>query len=340
MSVLCKILVALSIGVQYCRAGSSSGTWVYYQTASINAKENCGDGNSLPACAPEYWGQANVADNVCGTGRVQSPIDISYSTTSTTLEPLEFGYNGTCSSQTLGGLPNTWKLDIDCGYAYFITWLGKRYYLKQFHFHAPSEYNIKGISYDCEVHLVHVSNDGKLLVVGVNMDASPLYPDNPFLDRFWVLPKTDTNGAADDFVGHEPNLELVSFDPYSSMLPQVRSYYNFAGSLTTPPCSEGVTWIEMANIITMSAAQLNTMKTSLANLEKTQVSTTTAQFGNNNRPLQASNNRQILYYEDPATPKTTTTTDKASDSTIFKESFFVVFLKCTVVFICVLNSIF
>jgi carbonic anhydrase len=121
----------------------------------------------------------------------------------------------------------------------------KKYALRQFHFHRPSEEKINGRSFDMTVHLVHMDENGKLAVVAVLLQEGS---DNPLVRELWTdLPREKEK---------EELFEKVQID-ISQILPSDRSYYTFSGSLTTPPCSEDVTWFVLKHSVTISAAEIN-----------------------------------------------------------------------------------
>jgi carbonic anhydrase len=121
----------------------------------------------------------------------------------------------------------------------------KKYELRQFHFHRPSEEKINGKRFDMTVHLVHMDEDGKLAVVAVLLQEGN---DNALVRELWTdLPHEKEK---------EELFEKVQID-ISQMLPSDRSYYTFSGSLTTPPCSEDVTWFVLKHPVTISAAEIS-----------------------------------------------------------------------------------
>jgi carbonic anhydrase len=148
-----------------------------------------------------------------------------------------------------------------------ITVQGKQYDLVQFHFHKPSEEKINGKASDMVVHLVHRDRDGKLAVVAVLLEAGA---SSSLIETLWKnVPKE--KGEEHDVQGVEVNA--------ADLLPANKAgYYTFAGSLTTPPCSEGVTWFVLKARTTMSKDEI-------------------ARFGKlysmNARPTQPLNGREI-----------------------------------------------
>ena len=120
----------------------------------------------------------------------------------------------------------------------------KKYELKQFHFHRPSEEKINGRSFDMTIHLVHADKDGKLAVVAVLLQQGE---DSPLIHELWK----DLPNEKDK----EEFFDNVQID-LSQILPPNRAYYTFPGSLTTPPCSEDVTWYVLKHPTTVSAEEI------------------------------------------------------------------------------------
>jgi carbonic anhydrase len=140
------------------------------------------------------------------------------------------------------------------------------YELVQYHFHAPSEHTVAGKHFPMEMHLVHRSAAGALAVVGVLIEEGAA---NAAFDPIWsTLPKGK---------GAESHLEHVKVD-VDDLLPKTRTVWRYDGSLTTPPCSEGVKWLVMTTPVALSAAQIAAF---------------TAVVEPNSRPVQPRNGRVI-----------------------------------------------
>jgi carbonic anhydrase len=120
----------------------------------------------------------------------------------------------------------------------------KKYALKQFHFHRPSEETINGKVYVMEVHLVHADQQGNLVVIAVLLQKGE---DNLLVHELWNDLPTEKE--------KEEALDSIQIDA-AGLLPTDRSYYTFPGSLTTPPCSENVTWFVLQHPVTISAAEI------------------------------------------------------------------------------------
>lgn len=210
---------------------------------------------------PAHWAKLTPEFGQCA-GSNQSPVDLS-GLVEAKLAPLVLHYQA--GGNTVVNNGHT----VQVGYAPGSTLQldGTRFELKQFHFHAPSENLIEGKSYPLEGHLVHVSDKGEIAVVAVMFEAGKA---NPVLAAAWsVLPAK---------VGEIQALKA----PLSAeqLLPENRDYYRFSGSLTTPPCSEGVRWLVMKQPVEVSQPQIDAFKAVMHHP--------------NNRPVQPLNGRVVL----------------------------------------------
>jgi carbonic anhydrase len=209
---------------------------------------------------PSAWGSLSPEFAACKEGRAQSPIDlanaqmldlpdVAFGYTPTALEVVNTGHTVQANVAGAGGI------DVD----------GVHYDLVQFHSHAPSEHTVDGAGADLEVHLVHKSAEGTLAVVGVLMRRGAA---NTALEPVWAnLPpqRGETRTVA-------------SYDP-SVLLPADRLTYRYEGSLTTPPCTEGVQWLVLRDGAEISAEQVAAFQ---------------ALVGPNNRPVQPLGERLLL----------------------------------------------
>ncbi|HEY1731343.1 MAG TPA: carbonic anhydrase [Terriglobales bacterium] len=187
------------------------------------------------ADGPSHWGDLNPNFAPCKVGHRQSPIDIRNAKTAD-LPPIEFSYK----PSPLDIIDNGHTIMIKYAPGSFIRVGGKQYELKQFHFHKPSEEKINGKSYDMVVHMVHADKDGNLAVVAVLLQKGA---DNQLASELWSnLPAEKEKEEVHDDI-------LIDLD---QLLPAQKGYYTFDGSLTTPPCSEGVTWFVMKQPVTVS----------------------------------------------------------------------------------------
>lgn len=212
------------------------------------------------ASGPEHWGDLSPANRVCSVGFQQSPVDLS--------NELDAGVGGidiTYRPVPLQVANNGHTIQVNCDGAGEIRFDGKSYKLLQYHFHHPSEHALNGKRFDLEVHFVHADGDGKLAVLGAFFE---LGAHNGGLRPIWdAMPKQPGEKSAG-----------IQISP-AALLPDDHTYYRYYGSLTTPPCSEIVTWSVFAQPLQASAPQIQ----QFADL-----------FPMNARPLQRQNRRHIL----------------------------------------------
>ena len=214
---------------------------------------------------PAYWGDLSGEYSACAEGRMQSPIDFS-GTTSGGGGVAVFDYGATSLDVFNNG--HTVEVKVEPGNSAVLA--GKTYELLQFHFHSPSEHTIGGRSAAMEVHFVHRSSEGKLAVVSVLVEVGAA---------------NDTLGvvASHQLTAHhiEEGAERVPDETVNGggLLPASSAFTAYSGSLTTPPCSEGVAWFVMKNSITASSGQIAIMQ---------------AAMPTNARPTQPLNGRLML----------------------------------------------
>ncbi len=220
---------------------------------------------------PENWGRLSPKFQTCGEGRRQSPIDIS--------NPSRVAAPGLRMSfpraelriahreHTADGINNGHTIQINYPAADTMTLGDTSYELVQYHFHGPSEHTVNGRHFPMEMHMVHKAADGTLAVVGVFIEAGS---HNAAFEPVWAnLPKQK---------GVETHYPAVAVD-VDALVPKARTSYRYEGSLTTPPCSEGVKWIVMTTAIQLSPAQIAAF---------------TQLVAKNNRPTQPLNGRTVV----------------------------------------------
>ncbi|MFO1327118.1 MAG: carbonic anhydrase family protein [Rubrivivax sp.] len=189
---------------------------------------------------PAAWGGLKPEFATCAKGQRQSPIDIRGGI-AVDLEPVQFDYR----ASPFGVIDNGHTVQVNIAPGNSIVVGGRRYELVQFHFHRPSEERIDGRTFDMSLHLVHKDTEGRLAVVGLLLERGAA---QPVVQRVWnnlPLEKGEEQPAAGAV------LDL------NHLLPPDRGYYTYMGSLTTPPCSEGVLWMVMRQPVTVSAPQID-----------------------------------------------------------------------------------
>ncbi len=238
------ILVILSFsGSVFAGSGHAGAHWGY------------ADGTG-----PAHWGDMKHEFSTCKTGKQQSPINIS-GAHSASLPAISFSYQAT----PLNVVNNGHTIQVNYAPGSHITVAGKQYELLQFHFHSPSEHEVNGKPADMVAHLVHKAADGQLGVIGVLMKKGTR---NPLIEKIWKHMPT-----------HEGEYSKAAIKINAEdLLPANRAYYHYSGSLTTPPCSEGVNWIVLKNMVDVSAAQVGAF---------------TDIFHKSTRPVQPLNGRRI-----------------------------------------------
>ena len=190
------------------------------------------------AGAPERWAGLQPSFATCATGNRQSPIDIRDGI-GVQLDPVRFDY-------LPGGfrvLNNGHTIQVHVAAGNTIEVLGRRYDLVQFHFHRPSEERVNGRAFDMVAHLVHKDVEDRLAVVAVLLTRGA---PQPVVQTVWNnLPLERGEDLAAE----------VTLDP-AQLLPEDRRYFTYMGSLTTPPCTEGVLWMVMKTPVTVSPEQI------------------------------------------------------------------------------------
>lgn len=213
---------------------------------------------------PTAWGNLEGYET-CGTGLKQSPVDLGTSTVAH-LSKISFKYQPAALNVVNNG--HTIQVNVDNGST--ITIGRDTYRLLQFHFHAPSEHSMNAYRYPMEVHFVHVDNAGTLAVVGAFIQEGAA---NSVIQAIWdVAPHEEGSVSSSATINQ---LKLVG-DAAG------KEYYNYSGSLTTPPCTEGVRWHVLDEAIEASAEQISHFIGLLHD-------------GHNSRPVQDLNGRTVLH---------------------------------------------
>lgn len=187
---------------------------------------------------PDHWAELSPAYTTCRNGTRQSPIDIRNGI-KVDQEALQFDYK-----------PSYFRI-VDNGHTIQVTYgpgstlsvMGRTYELVQFHFHRPSEERIDGRAFEMVAHLVHKDGEGHLAVVSVLFEVGK---DNPFIQTLWNNLPLEQNSE------YQPKASIQIGD----LLPERRDYFSYMGSLTTPPCTEGVLWLVLKQPVQLSADQL------------------------------------------------------------------------------------
>lgn len=212
--------------------------------------------------APQNWSKLSPDFHLCEQGKMQSPVDIK-DAMKVHPRPLEHSY----TLPPVNVVNNGHSVQVNVREGDFITLDGEKFVLQQFHFHAPSENTINGKSFPMEAHFVHMDADGEIAVMAVMFETGAA---NPELEKIWQqMPEK---------VGE--TVPLKSNVALSGLLPKDLTHYRFSGSLTTPPCTEGVRWLVIKQPLTLSEQQLEKFQHVLHHA--------------NNRPVQSLHGRVIV----------------------------------------------
>ena len=190
------------------------------------------------AGGPDNWGRMKPEFATCSSGQRQSPIDIRDGI-KVNLDPVQFDYK----ASGFRVIDNGHTVQVNVGAGNSIEVLGRRYDLIQFHFHRPSEERIDGKQFDMVIHLVHKDLEGRLAVVAVLLERGSA---QAVVQNVWNNLPLEKG----DEVAAKGALDL------NALLPAERNYFTYMGSLTTPPCSEGVLWMVMKKPVQISAEQI------------------------------------------------------------------------------------
>ncbi len=248
-----KIVVSSLVATLFCVSLVADGHGVHWGYTGHEGAENWGD------LAPEY--------SMCKLGKSQTPINIDKTVLACAndLEAIQFNYETPSKEVVNNG--HTIQINIEGGSSIKID--GILFTLKQFHFHTPSENQINGKYFPLEAHLVHASAGGELAVIALMFENGA---ENQLVKKVW------------DVMPHEADKTApltLSAKEIEAFLPKNKEYYRFSGSLTTPPCSEGVRWLVLKNYATISAGQVEEFLHTIHH--------------ENNRPIQPINARKVMH---------------------------------------------
>ncbi|KAK6244521.1 hypothetical protein QUC31_010930 [Theobroma cacao] len=245
-------------------------------TDALSAIEFSYSGNNGPA----KWGNLDPTFSACSSGKKQSPINIQKNQTvpNRSLKPLDRNYKPANATLVNNGFNVGLRFEE---YAGELSIDGKNYLLKQMHWHLPSEHRIDGQQFAAELHLVHRAEDNSLAVVAI------LYLEDdadPFISKLKDgLDKLAKEHCKADEIAEIP---IGTMDP-KQLKRSSRKYYRYVGSLTTPPCSESVTWSILGKVRSISKEQIAALQTPVKSDCK-----------KNARPCQAMNGRKVELYNE------------------------------------------
>jgi carbonic anhydrase len=218
-----QVLFSLSVSISCAAAAQTAAPWTY-------------EGRT----GPLNWGKLDPSYRACSQGKEQSPIDIRGARLNKALPPIEFHYIAGAVTVENDGR----TIVVHAEPRSYMVAGGVRYDLQELVFHHPSEESVHGKLADMDVELVHRSADGKVAIVAVRL-AESLGGPNATLATIWhnMPDKAGDSQKVDDMVNA------------GGLLPADRGYWTYMGSMTTPPCAEGVHWFVMEQELTISREQ-------------------------------------------------------------------------------------
>ena len=229
---------------------------------------------------PANWGSLNQQFSACMSGKTQSPVNIirKEAVENKNLTPLTRDYIPANATLVNNGFNIALRYEGNPG---ILIVDGKNYTLKEIHWHSPSEHQIDGIQFAAELHLVHRTDSGPTAVVSILYELGDA---DPFMNK--IKDKLDAL-AKEMCAGNEEAQIAVGVLDNKLLRKNTRKYYRYAGSFTSPPCSENVIWNILGKVRTMSKEQLESLRAPLGD-----------DYKQNSRPVQSMNGRTIQLYNE------------------------------------------
>lgn len=232
---------------------------------------------------PAHWGTIH-GNEMCGVGKAQSPIDLPTKVTyaPNSLAPVPYHLGG-----MMALTPNSYNWALNCekeGTCGSTTFAGKNFSVINIHFHSPSEHILNGTQYPLEAHVVHASLDGQLVVLSTLFQY---LPEDSFYSKICAEKPMDcgTNSLLTSIFTNIESKKETFYVNIGSIINRPLGYCAYIGSLTTPPCSEGVTWLVANHVEYVHPRQVDKFLVSAG-----------ATYDKNNRPSQPLNGRDIVCY--------------------------------------------
>ncbi|MBK8014858.1 MAG: carbonic anhydrase family protein [Deltaproteobacteria bacterium] len=244
----------LPLMMMYACASSNHDTMKAEHSAKAEHAPHSAHWSYVGENGPQNWSSLDPRFEVCGAGEHQSPIDLK-DAEKEDLRNLVFHYQPSALKMVNNG--HTVQMNVDPGS--YMEFDGVRYDVLQYHYHAPSEHTVNGRHYDAEIHVVHKNAEGQLAVVGFLMESGS--ENSAFEPILAALPAEASSTA-----------EATKKVNVSDLMPPVLGAYRYSGSLTTPPCTEGVSWFVLSTPVQLSKAQIEQFE---------------AVYEGNNRPTQS-----------------------------------------------------
>lgn len=242
------------------RSAAAAGAALLAGRLPVRAEEGAPHWTYAGEEGPEFWGELSPEWAACDAGKEQSPVNLLDAAAGD--EPEMTIAQASTAGGTLVNNGHTLQVNLPAGNTLALG--DEVYELLQFHFHTPAEHLVDGVLFPLELHLVHKSADGKLAVLGVLMKEGE--ESAALAEMFTDIPAA---GA---------ERELANAIDVAALVPSDLTAYRYPGSLTTPPCAEGVTWTVFDMPMTVSPEQLAAFR---------------AIYPMNARPVQPLNEREV-----------------------------------------------
>jgi len=204
---------------------------------------------------PAHWGSLSDEWKKCASGDSQSPISLTGAQNVRDNENnLELHWSNLNGPNIFINNGHTWEIDAE-GRGNWLSYKNTEYDLLQWHFHAPSEHHVRGKNYAMEGHFVHQNEEsGDLLVVGVFFETEAESETNEWLSQFWEY--------FSDEEGEEEHDVDIDFNDFVNEL-DIDDYWTYSGSLTTPPCTEGVTFVILKETQKLTPEEVTALNTAV-----------------------------------------------------------------------------
>lgn len=283
-------IIALFVQLRQTMAASSSDGWTY----GPDSGSSCA-GTTADPCGIDHWG---TVSSTCSSGHSQSPINIAGATPNhELLAPVFHATDDGCSDWKQYSSTSTFSIDThdtSCEHLY-LEYDDEDFILQEMHFHSPSEHTIAGGHFSAEAHLVHESAAHHILVIGLFLEvsaASAITPfNNSFLDKLWKAGGSNVTQGLTSY----PHDTAHPLSPYGDFLPGNPAHFVYEGSLTSPPCTEGVKWLVYTDPVPISQDDLETIRAATG----ANANSVTSTHGNTNRyPVQDLYDRKVEIYTD------------------------------------------
>lgn len=241
MKNLCFFSVIITLLIFSCNNAKENNLILNKENLDVQDKKEDNHWTYEGETGPEHWSEIEKQSDC--SGKLQSPINIIEidAVDDILLQPIETHYSKDVKIHDVTNNGHSIQYNFEKGD--YVILNDNAYALKQIHFHEPSEHTINGIRYPLEMHLVHVSKDNKIAVMAIMAQEGRSSEAFTFLENYLPITVGQTKQIDKDF---DLNLNL----------PDNKDYYQYNGSLTTPPCTENVTWFVYKNPITVSLDQV------------------------------------------------------------------------------------